>query len=28
MFDLMLGLGVAASLFVYLAMVLLRPDRF
>jgi K+-transporting ATPase KdpF subunit len=28
MFDLVLGLAVAAGLFVYLAAALLRPDRF
>ncbi|WP_245990115.1 K(+)-transporting ATPase subunit F [Tabrizicola piscis] len=28
MFDLILGLGVAAGLFVYLGAALLRPDRF
>jgi K+-transporting ATPase KdpF subunit len=28
MFDLILGLAVAAGLFVYLGAALLRPDRF
>jgi len=28
MFDLILGLAVAAGLFVYLGLALLRPDRF
>ncbi|WP_146286264.1 K(+)-transporting ATPase subunit F [Gemmobacter aquaticus] len=28
MFDLILGLAVAACLFVYLGAALLRPDRF
>jgi K+-transporting ATPase KdpF subunit len=28
MFDLVLGLAVAAGLFVYLVAALLRPDRF
>jgi K+-transporting ATPase KdpF subunit len=28
MFDLVLGLAVAAGLFVYLGAALLRPDRF
>jgi K+-transporting ATPase KdpF subunit len=28
MFDLLLGLAVAAGLFVYLVAALLRPDRF
>jgi K+-transporting ATPase KdpF subunit len=28
MFDLILGLTVAAGLFVYLVAALLRPDRF
>jgi len=28
MFDLILGLAVAAGLFVYLCLALLRPDRF
>ena len=28
MFDLILGLGVAAFLFLYLGAALLRPDRF
>jgi len=28
MFDLTLGLAVAAGLFVYLAFALMRPDRF
>jgi K+-transporting ATPase KdpF subunit len=28
MFDLMLGLAVAAGIFVYLVAALLRPDRF
>jgi K+-transporting ATPase KdpF subunit len=28
MFDLILGLAVAAALFVYLGRALLRPDRF
>jgi len=28
MFDIILGLGVAAGLFVYLGRALLRPDRF
>jgi len=28
MFDVILGLAVAAGLFFYLALALLRPDRF
>ncbi|WP_395542930.1 K(+)-transporting ATPase subunit F [Neotabrizicola sp. sgz301269] len=28
MFDIILGLGVTAGLFVYLGCALLRPDRF
>jgi len=28
MFDLVLGLAVAAGLFAYLGLALLRPDRF
>jgi len=28
MFDLILGLAIAAGLFVYLGAALLRPDRF